>query len=141
MATLRRLSRFEWTVIVAVIGVALASMAATEAQSERLAVTLTIRNIRTGLRLAVAEKLMHGEEDRMAELLDKNPLDFIEQPVDGSNNTWGDWRYDARHHELIYRPLITLAFDDGTALRWRIEASPEPGGRMNGVRLVDVQSP
>jgi hypothetical protein len=109
-----------------------------EAQSERLAMTLAIRNMRSGLQLATAEKLIRGEENRLPELLAKNPLEFIGQRDGRGSGAWGDWQFDRERHELVYRPMVSWAFESRGEIRWRIAAIPGPGGRLSGLRLVEV---
>ena len=131
-------SRFELAVIAVVAGIIVLAMLVTEAQSERLAMTLAIRNMRTGLQLAMAEKLMRGEDKSMGELAETNPLELIGQPNGSSSGAIGDWQFDTRRHELIYRPLITMAFEGRSELRWHIAGVPGPSGRVTGLRLVEV---
>lgn len=133
-----RISRFEWSIIAIVTGIAVLVMVVVEAQAERLAMTLAIRNMRSGLQLAMAEKLMRGEENRIPELAAANPLELIGQPDGSGSSAWGDWQFDSRRHELVYRPLIALAFDGRHELRWRIEGTPGSGGRLSGLRLVEM---
>ena len=98
--------------------------------------TLAIRNMRTGLQLAMAEKLMRGEDKSMVELAGTNPLELIGQPNGGGAR--GDWQFDAERHELVYRPMIALAFEGRNELRWHIAGIPGSGGRVTGLRLVEV---
>ena len=131
-------SRFELAVIAVVAGIAVLAILVTEAESERLAMTLAIRNMRTGLQLAMAEKLMRGEDNSIAELAGTNPLDFIGQSNGSGSGVRGDWQFDARRHELVYRPMIALAFDGRNELRWHIAGISGPGGKAAGLRLVEV---
>lgn len=114
------------------------AMLATEAQSERLAMTLAIRNMRTGLQLAMAEKLMRGEDKSIADLAETNPLELIGQPDGGEIGARGDWKFDAERHELVYRPNISMAFGGSSELRWHIAGIPGPNGRVTGLRLLEV---
>lgn len=129
-------SRFELVVIAIVAGIIVLAVLVTEAQSERLAMTLAIRNMRTGLQLAMAEKLMRGEDKSMGELAETNPLELIGQS--SGSGVRGDWQFDARRHELVYRPLIAMAFEGRKELRWHIAGIPGPGGRVMGLRLVEI---
>ncbi|CAG4885207.1 conserved protein of unknown function [Georgfuchsia toluolica] len=130
-------SRFELAVIAVVAGIFLLAMLVTEAQSERLAMTLAIRNMRTGLQLAMAEKLMRGEDKSMGTLAETNPLELIGRP-NGGSGAKGDWQFDARRHELVYRPLIPMAFEGRSELRWHIVGISGPGGGVTGLRLAEV---
>lgn len=144
----RGIGKFEFLVLVAVIGalaaVLLDRLAAMEREAERVEVDLTVRNIRVGLRLAVGERLMRGQEDRMGELLAANPVGFLgrlprgyaEDP--GAAARPGAWRFDPATRMLAYRPRQPEAFGNLTELRWRLDAQGARGGRIVGIRLESL---
>ncbi len=146
MISQRGIGKFEFALVVALIGVLafllLERLADVEREAERLEVDLTIRNIRIGLQLAIGERIMHGEEDRMAELLDMSPVRFLgrvpahytEGPVPETKP--GSWRYDPANRLLEYRPRQPEAFDGRTLLRWRLASVSERGGRVTGLSLA-----
>lgn len=136
MAPGTRFARFELAVIAAIALVAGIVFLAVEAQSERLAMTLAIRNMRSGLRLAVAERLMRGEDAQIARIAAANPLDFLGPREGGAPDA--RWQFDAGRGELVYRPRIRAAFGGSDELRWRIDATPAANGRIVGLRLVEV---
>ena len=84
---------------------------------------------------------MRGEENRIPELAVANPLEFLGRQDGSGSSAWGDWQFDTSHHELVYRPMIAMAFDGRHELRWHIEGTPGPGGRVNGMRLVEMSPP
>jgi hypothetical protein len=143
----RGIGKFEFAIVVALIGVLaaalLARLAQVEREAERLEVELTVRNIRVGLQLAVGERLMRGEEDRLAELLAMSPVRFLgrvpanyaERPDPSAKP--GSWRYDPAARRLEYRPRQPEAFGGRTSLRWRLEAAAVRGGRLTGLRLAE----
>lgn len=136
MASRTGLTRFELAVLAAIALIAGIVFLAVEAQSERLAVSLAIRNMRSGLQWAMAQRLMQGEEDKIAGLAGANPLDFLGPPEGDAPNT--RWRFDERRGELVYRPRLAVAFGGRSELRWRINAVPAAQGRVTGLRLVEV---
>jgi hypothetical protein len=115
-----------------------------EQAAERTEVDLTIRNLRVGLQLAVGEMLMRGEENRLPELIDRNPISFLgraprgyEDGISGPEST-ARWKYDEKSRMLSYEPLQSAAFDGRTELRWRIRADWAANGRIRSVRLENV---
>ena len=128
---------FELGVILVVFGVLawtlLDRLNEIELEAERLQVSLTVRHIRIGIQLAVGEKLMAGEEDRLPELLQASPFDYLGRPPEG------DWHYDAAQRRLTYRSKKPEAFDGKEELNWRLEGVWQPNGRMAAVRLAEIQ--
>ena len=114
-----------------------------EAEAERTAVDLVLRNVRVGVQLAVGERIMQGEESRIAEILAANPLVFLAQrpPVadaNGASPAMGAWTYDNRARELRYHPRQARAFDDARRLRWRLVPRIDSAGRTVGAALEEV---
>lgn len=130
-------NRFERIVIGTIAALALVAFLVTEAQSERLAMTLAVRNMRSGLQWAIAEHLVRGKDNRMGELVGANPIEFLGRSGETAKLS-SRWRFDAQHQEVVYRPLITLAFGGSSELRWRVVGRTEPDGRVADVRLVEV---
>ena len=126
-------------VVGAIAALAFIGFLVAEAQSERLAMTLAVRNMRSGLQWAVAEHLLRGKDNRLGELVDANPIDFLGRGGENAKLS-SRWQFDGEHHEIVYRPRITLAFGGSSELRWRIMGTTEPDGRVMGVRLVEVPS-
>jgi hypothetical protein len=139
------LSKFEFAVVLAIFGVLahilLDRLTALELETERLEVDLTVRHIHTGLKLAIGERLMRSEEQRIAELRDANPLDFLDLKV-GPGKTAGapgSWRYDAASRILAYRPRQPEAFGGRTSLTWRYVGRTDEAGRTVGLRLEPLK--
>lgn len=124
-------------VVGTIAALALVAFVVTEAQSERLAMTLAVRNMRSGLQWAVAEHLVRGKDNRMGDLVGANPIEFLGRNAEFARLS-SRWHFDARHREVVYRPLITLAFGGSSELRWRVVGRTEPDGRVMDVRLVEV---
>ncbi len=139
------LSKFEFAVVLAIFGILahllLDRLIALERESERLEVALTVRHIHTGLKLAIAERMMRGEEHRIAELGDASPLDFLQGKAGaGATATeTGRWRYDAVSRTLIYRPRQPEAFEGRTMLAWRYAVRGDEHGRTVGLRLEPLK--
>lgn len=132
------LAKLEYAVVLTVLGVLAAllldRLVALEHETEQLEVSLTLRHINIGLKLAIGERLMRGEEARIAELLDRNPLDFL-----GESQKLGDgrtaWAYDPQQRMLAYRPRQPEAFNGQGTLQWRYTGDRDSQGRMVGLRL------
>lgn len=142
------MSKFEFSVVVALVGVLavvlLDRMTAVQREAERLEVSLTIRNIRTGLQLAIGERLMEGREDSLGELLAANPVSFLaRRPTDYLGETSvageaGSWRFDTVDRVLEYRPRQKEAFEGRATLRWKLMSRGGDGLRVRGLRLEAV---
>ena len=145
MSRPRGFNKFEFSVIVAVFGILAAALAvrliALQAEAERTEVDLTVQNIRTGIEQAVAEYVMRGEEQRIIEISQASPIDFLQIPPDGTAaasvaNSSAQWAFDPVRRELIYRPRSPEAFAGATELRWRYIARTDSSGRTIGAGLI-----
>lgn len=144
----RGASKFEFAVIIAIFGVLatalLVRLHAIEAEAERTEVDLTVRNIRVGIQLAIGERIMHGEEERIVEVAQASPLDFLGHRPRGFNagarapETSGEWAYDPLLRELAYLPRLPGAFGGAEELRWRYVARQDSSGRTVGASLVGL---
>ncbi|MGE0355581.1 MAG: hypothetical protein AB7P08_01575 [Burkholderiales bacterium] len=92
----------------------LAALLAQQALAEKATVELTILNLRTGLRLAVAELIIAGREREVASLAGANPVRWLERPPEGylgeidtpedpARMPGGAWYFDRGRRELVYR--------------------------------------
>lgn len=108
-------------------------------ETERLEVDLVVRNIGVGLKLAIGERIMRGEEARIAELLEENPLNFLGETKVGAGETASlgakRWRYVEATRELIYQTRQPAAFDGRAELRWHLAAHRDALGRTVGLGL------
>lgn len=143
--------KFEFAVVLAIFGVLatllLNRLVALEQATEQLGVELTVRHINTGIKLAVADAIMRGEEMRIAELIDENPLNFLAPKVGagetaqpdaanmGTAPTLAGWHYDKASRTLNYRPRQPQAFDGREQLAWRYISHTDELGRSAGLRL------
>ncbi|HUY03858.1 MAG TPA: hypothetical protein VMV33_11275 [Rhodocyclaceae bacterium] len=141
----RGYSKLEFLVAVAVIAIlaltALVRLQEIEEISEKTVIDTTLRNIDSGLRQAMAEDIIHGQEGRIALLIGANPVRYLAQPPAGYLGEYqqapvpvpsGAWFFDSTRRELCYRPKLDrhLVIDgESPLLRWRIEPV---GGRLAG---------
>lgn len=142
------ISKFEFAVIVALIGLVSLSLITRleelEKEGERTEVELTVRNMRVGLQLAIGERIMRGEEPRLAELVGANPVVFLGhtprryQEGDGSAAAPGVWWFDPDSRTLGYRPRQPEAFTGVAMFRWQVRAQGALGGKVVGLRLERV---
>jgi prepilin-type N-terminal cleavage/methylation domain-containing protein len=117
--------------------------------AEKTAMEMTVRNLRSGLRYQVADRM---NQDRMREidrLLLDNPIAWLEYPPPNylgqlrnpspEQLTPGNWYFDAVQQELIYLPNHRRFFRPGVAgdysIRFRITAL------QKSVKLVKGSEP
>jgi type II secretory pathway pseudopilin PulG len=147
----RGLNRFEFAVTVAIFGVLgtalLLRINAIQEDVERTEVDLALRNIRVGIQLAIGERIMRGEEGRIAEVAAGSPIDFATDQAGARPPSFaagrvpehpGQWAYDPYRRELAYQPRMPGAFADARELRWRYVARVDAAGRTVGVSLVGL---
>jgi prepilin-type N-terminal cleavage/methylation domain-containing protein len=143
----RGFSKFELSVVVAIFGILagalMARLYAIEVEAERTEVDLTVRNIRVGIQLAIGERIMRGEEERISEVAQASPVDFLgHRPRDFNAGRFpeapGQWAYDSLSRELAYLPRLPAAFAGATELRWRYVARVNTAGRTVGASLVGL---
>lgn len=137
--------KFEFLLVVALFGILAAALldrlVGIEQAAERTEVDLTLRNMRVGLQLAVGERLMRGQEHRLAELVDTNPVGLLGRLPAGYRGETaisagpGTWNFDPASHTLAYRPRQPEVFGGRAELRWRIVAQAARDGRIQGIAL------
>lgn len=163
MASLQRqagFSKLEFSVVLALMG-AMAALALNrlhEVQeiAEKTAVEMTVRNIQSGLRWEMSERIMTKREASIAELAGGNPVRWLEKPPDGYLGEYpaapdrfppGTWYFDILDKELRYSPVLTRNLEcrecarkrGELVLAWRIERAGNPMlGRGDLVRLLPV---
>jgi hypothetical protein len=151
----------QFSVIVTVSGiiwmVLLDSLHTIQEQSERTVMEATVRNMNNGLRFETAARIMRGEEASLPSLTGNNPMNFLENvPHDYIGACVGtippgSWCFDARTHEIAYRPRQdrNLAYPPGgrRELRWRIASAAElagtkvsAGAAVGAITLVSTTS-
>lgn len=141
-------------VAVALIGaLAVALLGALEEAEERaeaVLVEVTVRNMRTGLQIAMGEAITHGREKEIAGWAGSNPVRWLgTDPVGylgdcpGGSLPPGAWCFDRERRELAYQPRHHrhLVRVEGTELRWRVAAAAAdaPRGGLVGLRLETVR--
>ena len=143
----RGANKFEFAITVAIFGVLamalIARLNAIQEEAERTEVELTVRNIRVGIQLAIGERIMRGEEERIGEVAQASPVDFLGHKPRGFTDAKapeapGEWSYDPVRRELGYQPRIPGAFAGATELRWRYVARVDSSGRAVGASLVGI---
>ena len=151
---------FQWAVLLIVIGVvAIGLIQALERarnQAEREAIELTVRNMRTGLQLAMGEALMHQREAEIASWVGSNPVRWLSrEPAgyrgdcthgDGSELNGGEWCFDLTQKRLLYRPYrvgdLNGSMDGAVCdrLSWRVVRSPAQGSASGGFVGLRVET-
>ncbi|NWG30299.1 MAG: hypothetical protein HXY29_02230 [Rhodocyclaceae bacterium] len=137
----RGLGKLEFAVVVALLGILAAVLLDRlndlERQAERLEVEVALRNLRMGLRLAISEKVIRGEEAQIGELLDANPLAWLgAAPAKlGADGTAPLWRYDPATRTLRYLPRQKDAFAGREELAWRLAPILDPAGHTIGITV------
>lgn len=128
-----------------------------EAAAEHAAVELTLRNMRTGLRWQVAERLMHGRGGDLGLLEGANPVAWLARPPHGYAGEYtetdrfprsgGSWYFDGARREIAYVPRHAwrVGFLAGTARerRWHALAlkssvGPAVSAAVAGLVLAEV---
>jgi hypothetical protein len=146
---------FESSVVASVLAVLVGSLFTALLYYEELAeatvVQLTIENIRSGLRYQIADRLIAGRTPEIGQLLDANPVSWLERSPDGYVGIVrtasvgvlpaGSWFYDVDRGEIGYVPKLSFhlaAAPGGRAiLRWRMQALRSPTAReVEGLALV-----
>jgi hypothetical protein len=145
-----------WLSLLVVFGVAmllLRSLLAVQAAAERTAVEMTVMNLRSVLRVQIAQAVIRGEEARLPALAGANPVQWLQdKPVgyrgegssaDVARLPGGGWLFDRERRELVYRPLSSeeLKWPAGgqKVLRWQVRMGTATG-LMRGIDLVAVEA-
>lgn len=129
-------------------------------RAEKQLVELTIRNMRTGLQLAMAEALMHQQASGIAEWAGSNPVRWLGSLPDGYRGecsaaqrkalSGGEWCFEQERRELVYRlrhdghlsPPVDEAGRVCADLSWRVAGLSESGKKDGfvGLRLKPASS-
>ena len=110
-----------------------------QALAEKTAMEMTVINMRSGLRLRVAELMMGGKMKEIAGLVHENPITWLAasppnyigalQNPEQNAIPGNAWYFDTNRHELIYMPgrdNIFTTEPHATALRFRVAATIHP---------------
>jgi general secretion pathway protein G len=130
-----------------------------QAMAEKSSMELTIRNMRSGLNLRVAELMMAERADEIGKLVEENPINWLEKPPP---NYLGEihnpqfvrlppdtWYFDPDRRQLVYMLRRNRFFGadpaDGKPVILRVtavrRASPTASGgpqKLEGVALIRV---
>jgi hypothetical protein len=136
-----RIGSVEFVTSTAVIAVCMAVLlnriAAYEELAEKTRVELTIAQIRTGLRYAQMEALLHRQEVPIEVWLRRNPMDWLAQPPADYHGAVSrlptpparGWYYLEHEHALVYLPRLQTHLASGWSERpvrliWQVQAGP-----------------
>ncbi|BBP03998.1 hypothetical protein TPL01_16230 [Sulfuriferula plumbiphila] len=130
-----------------------------QALAEQAVMEMTVINMRSGLRLRVAELMMQDRTDEIGSLLHENPITWLAAPPPNYIGQLAhpeqhaipanSWYFDSGRHELVYRLRRDKLFEAGPArekaLRFRVTAVHHPqqtgeGGarKVEGVALTMI---
>ena len=151
------LSWLELLIVAGVLGAFAGSLLTALLYYEELAeaavVQLTVRNIRSGLRYQIADRLVQGRDAEMVQLLTANTVVWLESPPSGYAGSvrsddvgtlpQGSWFYDVDRDEIGYIPRhsVFLVIESGgqRILRWQVRALKMPSPlEVEGLMLVSV---
>lgn len=98
-------------VIAMVATLLLGALRQAEKQAERRVYELTVANVRSGLRLATADLMMRDRLRDLPGLAGSNPVSLLQKPPegyvgernDGAGVAPGQWYFDRRSRQLVYR--------------------------------------
>lgn len=139
----RHRRRLEWVLALALVlalaAVALQRLLILTVEAERLAVELTLGNVRSTLRLQLAEHLIGGSTAELAQAAGRNPVGWVIDAPRGYIGIWddaqaeqvapGSWYFDPGMGALVYRVVNADYLDTdlpgAPRLRWRVEPSFE----------------
>jgi hypothetical protein len=142
------ISKHEFAIVVAVVAVSSATlllrMPHIQAESERLEVEQTVRNIRVGVQHVIGEHIINGQEYRIAEVANFNPIELLEHEPTGYDpkrtrpEQAGEWAYDRESRELAYRPKFPAEFSGVQELRWSWSPVVDAVGHPVAIHLVAI---
>lgn len=148
----RGFTLYELIVVVIIIsvlaGVLLDRMRYYQEYAKKTAMDVTLRNMRNGLRLQVADLMTRDRMGEAGKLLKQNPITWLDRPPPNyigelaapraDSIPPGNWYFDLSAHELVYLPDDHQFFDypasTGKALHFRVMAitsSKEKNGSAN----------
>lgn len=135
-ATQRGVSKLEFVVVVILFAILIGSFASKvryyQELSEKATVEAVITNIRTGLRLQIANLLIHHQVEEQLKFSKTNPIRFLNgvpanylgEVAGGSANMHdGVWYFDLNSNELVYRINVADHFESlgkRNEIRWQL---------------------
>ena len=124
--------------------------------AEKTAVELTVLNVRSGMRFAIADGMINGRSAQGGDILQANPMGWLEKPPPDylgevpasavASLPSGSWFFDAERREFGYLPRLDFhltieAAGDAAAeraLRWRVRGLRAKNGEVEDVSLAPV---
>lgn len=148
-------SRLEIVVLVFILtilaGWLLHTMRFYQELAEKTSVEATAMNMRSGLRLKIADLIVKGKLEQQGEFAGKNPVQFLEHLPAGYLGEMktpgllppGSWYFDQNTSELVYIPKMSsnlqvergASVASGVSLRWQIRQD----NASTGFSFVDVE--
>jgi type II secretory pathway pseudopilin PulG len=113
--------------------------------AEKTAMEITVRHMRSGLQLRIADLMMRDKMEEIDSVLNDNPVSWLETPPpnylgalqnpDPQKLAQGNWYFDAGAQELVYLPYHRRYFNPGPtgqyAVRFRVTAMQRPHPKNN----------
>lgn len=154
-------SRFEFLASVVLIG-ALAAVLLEyslryQEMTEKTVMEATVVNLRSGLRLRIAELMMQDRLSEVGNLLTENPIDWLEapppnyigkiDPITQKGIAEDGWYFNPLKRELVYLPRLSRFFTSETdgekAVRFKVTAKPRlhaegSNGKHEGVEIIQI---
>ena len=119
--------------------------------AEKTSVEATAMNMRSGLRLKIADLIVKGNLEQQREFAKTNPVQFLEHLPAGYLGEMktpgilppGSWYFDQNSAELVYIPKLSsnllietpASVANGISLRWQIRQA----NISSGFSFVDVE--
>lgn len=114
--------------------------------AEKTVMEVTVRNMRTGLQLRVADLMMHDQMKEAGHLLRVNPITWLEAPPPNYLGELkapqdvdiprGNWYFNLSRQELTYLPEHRRFFESGSnekkSVRYRVTAMKYSPGKNEG---------
>jgi len=151
------MSRLEFSVVAAVLSVLAGALLMAslyyEEMTESIVVQLTVRNMRSGMRYQIADRLIQGRTHELSAMVRANPVAWLDRSPEGyvgpvrhgdiGSLPKGSWFFDLDEQELGYIPKLSFHLsverDRREILRWQVQAlrSQVPSD-VQGLMLVPV---
>ena len=131
-----------------------------KARAEKQMLELVVRNMRTGMQLAMGEALIGQREGEIASWAGENPIRWLDQPPreylgecseeERKNLSGGQWCFEREMRDLVYRPHSGDRLQSSNEqdrrrcneLTWRVSRVPEALSRGGFVGLrIESTSP
>lgn len=157
----RGFSRFEFLASVVLIGV-LATVLLEyslryQEMTEKAVMEATVANLRSGLRLRIAELMMQDRLSEVGNLLTENPIAWLEapppnyigkiDPITQKGIAEDGWYFNPLKRELVYVPRMSRFFtsepEGEKVVRFKVAAKPRPHAegshrKHEGVEIIQI---